>query len=522
MPNVQLSAVNGQALGAALQASNAIQASTNGSITVNETAFLSAAKTVLPDAQAQALLAQVKGYALHGGAVFTMDNPQVPNVIVPWDAMAQTVQSGDGPAALMAAGLGVHTAGNAQQISQIIRTKLPNAPASFLNDGVLTKLGAAGASFSSHLPMPRLSPTDITKLAQTLMRAQFGPWEGHWWGWAIGFQITFNHDDAAFLAGLLNGTDGAATLIAAAKAAATAGVGGAITAVVGVLTASAAGAMAAIAFALGENMALVNNKWGVSIECNWPYTGGLFFWAQGADQGPTVTLTSPAVNARLTGAVSLQANSVAVSGVGFSANYSDHAGAAPTWHSLGNGRLASTTGNTSLWTLVFDTRLIPNQSNVNICALALTDEGNPGDVKIRDYHLVTVANTAPVNTTPTLIAAGLAIHTNDDDKHDDTSFTISVTTANGQTVLAGLGHEAYSTNGSTTYTTGSDHTLALNLNGTPAASQCQNFMVKMSQQVNGHDTWKFNATVTLHFSDGSQLYKTWNGIQLVNNHTFTF
>ncbi len=280
--------------------------------------------------------------------------------------------------------------------------------------------------------------------------------------------------------------------------------------------------MALIAFALGENMLLVNNKWGVSIECNWPYTGGLFFWAQGADQGPTVTLTAPAVNAHLSGTVSLQANSVDVSGVGFSANYADHTGAAPTWHSLGNGRLVSTSGDTSLWTLALDTRSIPNQNNVNICALALTDEGNPGDVKIRDYHLVNIANAAPVNAVPTLVSAQLATHTNDDDKHDDTSFSISVTTANGQTVLAGLGHEAYSTNGSTTYTTGSDHTVPLNLNGTPTAAQCQNFMVKMSQQVNGHDTWKFNATVTLHFSDGSQLYKTWNGIQLVNNQTFTF
>jgi hypothetical protein len=43
--------------------------------------------------------------------------------------------------------------------------------------------------------------------------------------------------------------------------------------------ASAAVVLTLIGFALGLNIKAVNGPNGICIYCNWPYTGGLVFWA---------------------------------------------------------------------------------------------------------------------------------------------------------------------------------------------------------------------------------------------------
>jgi hypothetical protein len=115
----------------------------------------------------------------------------------------------------------------------------------------------------------------------------------------------------------------------------------------------------------------------------------------------------------------------------------------------------------------------------------------------------------------TLSRAELFTHTNDDNKDKDTGINISVMTADGATQLASCNNADSSNDDATEYNDGSDHTVVLDVNAPGATfEQGKKFTVHMSQQTHGNDTWKFNARVTLFFTDGTNLVASQDGVVL--------
>jgi hypothetical protein len=51
-------------------------------------------------------------------------------------------------------------------------------------------------------------------------------------------------------------------------------------------------------------------------------------------------------------------------------------------------------------------------------------------------------------------------------------------------------------------------------------SACGRFVVRVWQHTNGHDTWKFNGSVQLKFSDGTNLEAHRDNIVLVNDNAY--
>ncbi len=118
---------------------------------------------------------------------------------------------------------------------------------------------------------------------------------------------------------------------------------------------------------------------------------------------------------------------------------------------------------------------------------------------------------------PVLMKAVLHTRTNNDDKDHDTAIWLQVKTADGDTLLAEAGNHETSTDDSKQYKDGSEHDLKLDVNANLDKSACRGFKVHMWQETHGgrgHDTWKFDAKVTLIFSDKSELTAEITGVTL--------
>jgi len=110
---------------------------------------------------------------------------------------------------------------------------------------------------------------------------------------------------------------------------------------------------------------------------------------------------------------------------------------------------------------------------------------------------------------PLLLKATVTTHTNDDDKDHDTCVFVDVKNASGDSIIAHAENHECSSDDSKQYKDGSDHTFDLSVDGVGMAkSAARGFTVHMWQETHGgrgHDTWKFNVTVTLTFSDRTTL-----------------
>lgn len=106
-----------------------------------------------------------------------------------------------------------------------------------------------------------------------------------------------------------------------------------------------------------------------------------------------------------------------------------------------------------------------------------------------------------------LTACSVIFHTNDDDKDSDTVLSVFLEGPQGQIAsVSGItGHfDDNSTNG--------PFNLAL---GSPTdSSQVPALRCHVHIDPNGHDTWKFNCTMTCTWADGGNTTKSWAGQRL--------
>lgn len=120
-----------------------------------------------------------------------------------------------------------------------------------------------------------------------------------------------------------------------------------------------------------------------------------------------------------------------------------------------------------------------------------------------------------------LLKGTLTTVTNDDNKDKDTCVWATITTADGSTQLAHINNGDCSSSDSTEYNDGSTHSIDLTMDAPGAAKDaCKGYKVHLWQKTHGgrgHDTWKFNATVILYFSDNLNLKAEQTGIELVSN-----
>ncbi|MBL8294560.1 MAG: hypothetical protein JNN08_22135 [Bryobacterales bacterium] len=112
---------------------------------------------------------------------------------------------------------------------------------------------------------------------------------------------------------------------------------------------------------------------------------------------------------------------------------------------------------------------------------------------------------------PTLVNAAISFHTNDEDKDDDTHVTVRVTDENN--VIAAeidndFGH--FDDNSDS----GPFPMVVLNPS-TQKALQRGSWIIRIDP--NGNDTWRFNATLVLTFSNQNRFTVQMNGIQLTQN-----
>lgn len=112
---------------------------------------------------------------------------------------------------------------------------------------------------------------------------------------------------------------------------------------------------------------------------------------------------------------------------------------------------------------------------------------------------------------PLLTNASINFHTNDEDKDDDTHVTITVKDENG-TTAARL---------DSNFSHFSDHSDAgpypLAIRSSSGKALMQRGSITIRVDPNGHDTWRFNWELDLHFSDGSHLGAAVTGNQLSQN-----
>ena len=105
----------------------------------------------------------------------------------------------------------------------------------------------------------------------------------------------------------------------------------------------------------------------------------------------------------------------------------------------------------------------------------------------------------------------ISFHTNDEDKDDDTHVTVRVFDAENTLsaiISDDFGHfNDHSDNG--------PYGLVIENPSTRESLQRGNIMIRIDP--NGHDTWRFNFTLDLYFSDGSHLGGTVSGIELTQN-----
>jgi hypothetical protein len=117
-----------------------------------------------------------------------------------------------------------------------------------------------------------------------------------------------------------------------------------------------------------------------------------------------------------------------------------------------------------------------------------------------------VASPAPASA-QTLRSASITFHTNDDDKDNDTVVTISVQAGNYE--VASL------VNSGTRFPDQSDSgPFALNIHGNPSLDSLRHGKLHVHIAPNGHDHWKFNATLTFEFTDGTRLTPGWTGFDV--------
>jgi hypothetical protein len=115
----------------------------------------------------------------------------------------------------------------------------------------------------------------------------------------------------------------------------------------------------------------------------------------------------------------------------------------------------------------------------------------------------------------TLISAEFFSHTNDDNKDKNTGVFVEVKTRDGNTLLAEIIDADNSDDDATEYNDGSDHAIPLVVKSTGSTKEeCAGFKVRVRSKAKGNDKWKFNARVTLGFSDGTNLVKPKDDIEL--------
>lgn len=124
---------------------------------------------------------------------------------------------------------------------------------------------------------------------------------------------------------------------------------------------------------------------------------------------------------------------------------------------------------------------------------------------------------------PVLLKATVMTHTNDDDKDHDTCVFVEVKNAAGDSLIAHAENHECSSDDSKQYKDGSDHQFELSADAVGMAkSDARGFKVHMWQETHGgagHDTWKFNVTVTLQFSDRTNLVAQVNNVTFKSNGT---
>jgi len=124
---------------------------------------------------------------------------------------------------------------------------------------------------------------------------------------------------------------------------------------------------------------------------------------------------------------------------------------------------------------------------------------------------------------PVLLKASVTTHTNDDDKDHDTCIFVEVKNAAGDSLIAHAENHECSSDDSKQYKDGSDHQFELSADAVGMAkSDASGFKVHLWQETHGgagHDTWKFNATVTLQFSDRTNLTAQVKNVTLKSNGT---
>ena len=108
---------------------------------------------------------------------------------------------------------------------------------------------------------------------------------------------------------------------------------------------------------------------------------------------------------------------------------------------------------------------------------------------------------------PTLTSAVASFHTNDDDKNSDTILTISIE----------KGHDEFAkiTGIRGTFHDHSDHgPFGLNIEGRIRKSDLRDATTTLTIQLDGNDTWRFNYSLVLQFSDGSIQKWSWSHHEL--------
>jgi len=109
---------------------------------------------------------------------------------------------------------------------------------------------------------------------------------------------------------------------------------------------------------------------------------------------------------------------------------------------------------------------------------------------------------------PNLIYSTIKFHTNDDDKDGDTHVTITVRDAN-QVIAARVDSDFGHFNDNS-----ENGPFGLIIKNRSSRSILENGNINIRIDPNGHDNWKFNFLLDLHFDDGSILSSGANGLDL--------
>lgn len=281
---INLTLDTGQKLADAINGAGALGLDAKrGTITIDGPALQSTLAAILPPDQSALFVSTLVALARDGLAVVQAFSPNDQWAGVPRATLKAEVDTSAEAAALIGLALGVSKGSTEADVGTFLSQKFPNVPASFSTGITARRLAQQPLAMDDPVSADLAK---VTRLVHALTHAQWGPFQGKWWLWPVGFSIRLAHDDANVVADVLTLSGGAGIFAAALKTLATQGISAAVKLVAG----AGVSVLGAIAFALGENIKLVNNTSGVSIECTWPWTGGFFFWAQGNPGGmPMVT-----------------------------------------------------------------------------------------------------------------------------------------------------------------------------------------------------------------------------------------